>query len=80
MSVHDLPPKTIDGKVAKGYEMDAMGMKVQAWTWKGLMLYSETGLGAKPIIIAAKSVQADVAVPADRFVVPADVKVTDIGM
>jgi hypothetical protein len=77
MKIQELPPRTIDGKVANGYGMETMGFKVRAWTWKGLPLYSETDMGKKPIIVSAKSVKIDVTVPADKFVVPPDVKLTD---
>jgi hypothetical protein len=79
MNVHELPDKTIAGKLASGYEMDAMGMKVKGWTWKGLPLYSETGgLGkGPPIIVQVSSLQTDVPVPADKFVVPPDVTLKD---
>jgi hypothetical protein len=80
LNVHELPPKTIDGKTAAGYEMRTAGLYVRAWVWKGLPLYSEALVGATPIVVATKSVQADVAVAADKFEVPRDVKIVDVGL
>jgi hypothetical protein len=94
MKVETLPSKTIDGKTATGIYAETMGIKVRAWTWKGIPLYTEMDMGGMnlggsagaklpkakvaPIVISAKSVQVDVAIPAGRFTVPADVKITDM--
>jgi hypothetical protein len=85
-SMKNLGEKQVAGKTCKGIEMNAMGMSVRAWTWKGIPLYTEVGSGAsskdpkaasaKPIVIQATSFKEG-DVPASRFTVPADVVIKD---
>lgn len=77
----ELPAKTIAGKECKGYGMDMMGMKMKAWTWSNLPMYSETQMGSasdKPMVVEVKSLQVDVPVPADKFKVPEGIALTEI--
>jgi hypothetical protein len=74
----EIEGKTVAGKEGKGVSMEIMGMKVKAWTWKGLPLFVEmSGSEGKGLTMEATKIDTDVAIPADRFVVPADVKISD---
>ena len=78
----ELPEKEIAGKKCKGMEMTAMGMKMKAWSWKGIPLYTETDMSGgkgKPIVMEATSVKEG-DVPASRFAAPADVKIVETDM
>ena len=75
----ELEAKEFLGKRCVGYFMEPMkGMPVTMYAWNGIPLYSETSMGGpKPIVMKAVSLKVDVPVPADRFVVPADVQLED---
>ena len=76
----EIESRTIAGKEAKGFQMEAMGMPVKAWTWEGIPLRAEVEMGkGKPMVTEVKKLEVDVPVPAERFAVPADVKLTEIG-
>jgi hypothetical protein len=71
------PDRTYLGKVCKGFAIEVMkGTPMRAWTWKGIPLYTETRVGNGLVTMKATSLQVDVAVPADKFTVPSDVKIT----
>jgi hypothetical protein len=75
----ELEDREFLGKTAKGYSMSAMGMDVKVWTWNNVPLYLEMGTGqGKPIVMEATSIQTDVDVPADKFVVPDDVTLEEM--
>ena len=77
--VTELDSRTIAGKEAVGISMEAMGMPMKVWTWEGIPLRTEVEMGGKaPMVTEVKSLQVDVNVPADKFVVPADVKITEM--
>jgi hypothetical protein len=79
VKVKDLPEKEFLGKRCKGLEVEAMGIPTRTWTWKGLTLYSEASRGGgKPIVIKATKLTVDVAIPADKFKVPAGVEIQDV--
>lgn len=74
----EIDAQTIAGKEAQGYEMEAMGMPMKVWIWEGIPMRTEVSLGGeKPMVTTVENIQTDVEVPADRFVVPADIKLTE---
>ncbi len=79
-NMKDLGTKEILGKTCKGVEMTAMGMVTEVWVWNGIMLYSKVQMSkdAKPMEIKASKIETDVAVPAEKFQVPADVKIKEV--
>jgi outer membrane lipoprotein-sorting protein len=77
----ELESKTILGKETMGYSMNAMGMKVKAWTWNNIPLYMEMDMGqGAPVIMEVTKLETDIDVPADKFEVPADVTVEEIDL
>jgi hypothetical protein len=76
----DLGTKEFLGKQCKGIEMMAMGMKTEVWIWNNIMLYSKVTMSenAKPMELKASKLEVDVAIPADKFQVPADVKIQEV--
>lgn len=71
--------RSIAGKDAKGFEMEAMGMPMKVWLWEGIPMRTEVSMGGKqPMVSEVKSIQTDVEIPADRFTVPADVKLKEM--
>jgi hypothetical protein len=75
----DLGKKDILGKQAKGFEMDIMGMKTEIWIWNNIPLYTKVFLSkdSEPMEIKANKIETDIAIPADKFQIPADVKLTE---
>jgi hypothetical protein len=78
VKVKDLPAKEFLGRKCKGAEGEAMGMLTRAWTYKGIILYSEVSSAAagpgKPIVFRATKL-TEGPVPAEKFKVPAGVKI-----
>jgi hypothetical protein len=76
----DLGTKEYLGKECRGYEVNAMGIKSEVWIWNNIMLYSKVymGEGSKPVELKASKIETDVAIPAEKFQVPADVKIKEI--
>ena len=70
----------VAGKSCKKYEMELTqsGVKLQAtvWSWEGIMLrYEARYQGNLMVTDEASEVEENVAVPADKFAIPAEVKV-----
>jgi hypothetical protein len=79
VKVKDLPAKEFLGRKCKGTEGEALGMLTRAWTYKGIMLYSEVSSAAakgsgKPMIFRTTKL-TEGPVPAEKFKVPAGVKI-----
>jgi hypothetical protein len=79
VKVKDLPGKEFLGRKCKGTEGEAMGMLTRAWTYKGIILYSEVSSASakgsgKPMIFRATKL-TEGPVPAEKFKVPAGVKI-----
>ncbi len=72
---HEIEPRTFLGKVSQGFSVEQNGMPVKIWTWKGVPMHMESG-GAHPIVIETTKLETDVAIPAEKFVVPTDIKLT----
>lgn len=69
-----LPAKQLLGKACEGKQYDAMGTVMRVWAWKGLPLYTELGPQPGAIVIHATRVSEE-AVSADRFAVPAGIRI-----
>jgi hypothetical protein len=78
MGAKEAGEETIAGKPCKVWTMESLGTKV--WTWSGLTLKSRADLMGVKQHLEATNVQIDVPVPADKFEVPAGVKVTETSM
>lgn len=73
----ELPDKEIAGKTCKGFAMEPMkGMPMKAWTWKGVPMLTMTRVGNGLVTMTTTSFQ-ETAAPADKFKVPADIKLTE---
>lgn len=71
--------RTIAGKQAQGHSIEQNGIRANAWTWNGIPLRTESGgMRGQWTMLEATSVQTDVPVPADKFVVPEGVKISDV--
>jgi len=79
MKLVDLGTKEILGKTCKGYQMEPMGMKMETWSWKNLLLESKTWMSkqGEPIEMNAISLELDIPIPEDIFKVPSDIKFTE---
>jgi hypothetical protein len=75
--VKPLPAKQLLGKACEGKQYDAMGTVMRVWSWKGLPLYTEMGQQPGAMVIRATRVSEE-AVPADRFAVPAGVRIQNL--
>lgn len=74
----ELPARTILGNEATGFAINAMGMKVRGWIWENIPMRTETDMGGKePMVTEVTRLELGVAVPADKFAVPADVVITE---
>ncbi|MBC8144911.1 MAG: hypothetical protein H7X80_04945 [bacterium] len=80
MKFVELDKRTIMGKETQGMQIEAMGMPVKVWSWEGIPMRTEVEMGGKqPMVTEVKKIEVDVAVPAERFTVPADIKITEVG-
>jgi len=79
MKLVDLGTKEVLGKPCKGYQMEPMGMKMETWSWKNLLLESKTWMSkqGEPIEMNAISLELDITIPEDIFKVPSDIKFTE---
>lgn len=72
-------PRTIAGKQTDGHSIEQNGIKANVWTWNGIPLRTESGnMRGQWTVLEATSIKTEVPVPADKFVVPASVKVSDV--
>lgn len=76
--LEELEPRTYFGKEAHGYAMEAMGMKIKSWVWENIPMRTEMDMGGtEPAIMEVIRLELGTPVPADKFVVPTDVVITD---
>ncbi len=74
----ELENRTVAGKEGKGYSIEQSGMKIRAWVWENIPLRMEMEMGGpEPMVLETTKIETDVAIPDDRFAVPADVKITE---
>jgi hypothetical protein len=72
-------PRTIAGKQAVGHSIEQNGLRANVWTWQGIPLRTESrGPRNRWLVFEATSIQTDVPVPAEKFEVPADVKLSEM--
>lgn len=78
--IEEIEPRTVLGKETRGYAMDSGGRLIRSWTWRRIPMRTEFKRpGGEPTYMEVTRVELDVDIPADRFAVPADVEITDIG-
>lgn len=71
--------ETVAGKQCDVYSMnDGKNMKGSVASWQGIPMRVDMQMSGMPIKQNVESIETDVAVPADKFEVPADVKITDL--
>lgn len=76
MKAEELPPREILGRTATGMAMEVGGIKMRGWSWMGIPMRVETVLGGKePMVVETTLLELGVPVPAEKFRVPADVKI-----
>jgi hypothetical protein len=74
----ELESRTVLGKETRGYAMEARGMMIRSWVWEKIPMRTEMHRGGKePTIMEVTRVELGVAVPADKFAVPADVVIPE---
>jgi hypothetical protein len=79
VKVERLPDKQLLGRTCKGVKAEGMGIPAKTWTWKGLPLLTEAALGGgSSLVTTATRLETDVAVPAEKFAVPAGVRIEDM--
>lgn len=79
MQPTELEPRTIAGREAVGMEMEIMGMKTRTWTWSNIAMRTEVYMGGEePMVTEVTSLRLGEPVPAEKFAVPADVRVTEV--
>jgi|SRR5690606_40237037 len=77
--VEELEPRTVLGKETRGYAMETRGMLVRSWVWQKIPMRTEmVRPGAEPTVMEVTRVELDIAIPAEKFEVPADVVITDV--
>lgn len=75
-----LEPRTILGKEARGYARDDGRRVIRSWVWEKIPMRTEMERpSGEPMVMEVTRVELDVPIPADRFAVPADVVITDLG-
>jgi hypothetical protein len=78
--IEELPSRTILGREAQGYSVVTGGMKMRGWVWEKIPLRTEIDMGLKsPMIMEVTRLELGAEVPAEKFEVPADVVITELG-
>lgn len=72
-----LESRTILDKECQGHALARNDFPIRVWTWEGIPLRTEIRGSTEPFILEATSIEVDVPVPAEKFVLPAGIKVTD---
>jgi outer membrane lipoprotein-sorting protein len=80
MHIKKLGTETFLGKTCDKYSIDdpAMKMKGTYVVWNGISLKSEIDMSGIGIKLIAKKIEENATIPADRFEVPKDIKITEI--
>jgi|GEM_PF-346506 len=79
LKYEEAPPKTIIGRQTQGHSIMRNGMRSNVWTWKGIPLRTESAsLRGTWAVFEATSLQTDVPVPAEKFEIPSDVKISEV--
>ena len=75
----EIGTKDILGKPCKGYTMSIMGQNMESWMWNGVVLYMKSIDKNGKIFLEMKATKIDLntGIPADKFNVPADIKLTE---
>lgn len=79
MKITKLGTEEVMGKTCDKYSMDdaAMSMKATYWVWNGIALKMESAvMGFKSTILTTK-IDENATIPADKFEIPKDIKITD---
>lgn len=77
MNIKEEGKEDILGKPCVIYSMDYMGMKSKTWVWNGIALKTESKAAGMPMSMIVKSMDVDNDPPAEKFEIPAGVKITD---
>ncbi|MFH0893469.1 MAG: hypothetical protein V2A54_03445 [Bacteroidota bacterium] len=80
MNIKKEGTEAICGVTCDIYSIDykEMQMKGKNWVYKGISMKSEMTAMGFPVKLKAVKFQENVAIPADKFEVPKDVKITDV--
>lgn len=74
-----LGKKTIAGKECTGHSIVRNSITLSVWTWEGIPLRTEsTYAPGQSLVLEATSVDLNVVIPPDKFIVPPDIKVSDM--
>ena len=72
-----LESRTILGKECAGHALKRNQFPIRVWMWEGIPLRTELHGTAEPLVWEATSVEVDVPVAAEKFVLPAGIKMTE---
>ncbi|MBC8144912.1 MAG: hypothetical protein H7X80_04950 [bacterium] len=70
--------RTVLGKRTQGASIEIAGTLVRVWSWEGVPLRMEASMQGNAMNVEASSIKTDVKIPADRFIIPKDVKLRDL--
>jgi hypothetical protein len=77
--VEELEPRTVLGKETRGYAMETRGMMLRSWIWEKIPMRTEMDRGGKePTVMEVTRLELGVAIPADKFAIPADIVITEV--
>lgn len=79
LNYKEIGARDVLGNKTTGFSIDSGGIKMSVWHWKGIPLQIEMDAKGMAMKITATKVDFEMAVPADRFTVPADVKISEGG-
>lgn len=78
--IEELPARTILGREAQGYSVVTGGMTMKGWIWETIPLRTEIDMGLKsPMVMEVTRLELGAEVPAEKFEIPADVVITEVG-
>jgi hypothetical protein len=71
--------RTLLGRKADGASIEVFDNPVKIWSWEGVPMRMEASMRGQTVVVEATSLKVDVPVAADRFIVPSDVQIKDLG-
>jgi len=79
LNYKEIESRELLGNTASGFSIDSGGAEMKVWHYKGVPLLIEMNASGQLMKITATRIDFDTPVPAGKFVVPADVKISDAG-
>ncbi len=79
LNYKEIDSREILGHNATGFSIDSGGAKMNVWHWKGIPLMMEVNASQMKMTITATKLDTETEVPADKFTIPSDVKISEGG-